>query len=139
MDDDWSHEQQDVLEALNQGDSGPLVEYMLNGGKIPEMLREAVEHKLKSGSFLWKPTIVKVGRPSEDIWSSIGFLREKKVMQRLGTKSATDIEYELAEKYGLSHDSLVKKLKEATAELKCYASREGGDWATKLLNLNKEK
>jgi len=61
------------------------------------------------------------------------------MMQRVSKLKATEIEFELAERHGLSHDNLVKKLKNATSALKYFASKEGGEWAANLLNLNKEK
>lgn len=136
---DWTSKQQDILEDLNAGNAQSLVSYLLEGGNVSGTLREVVEHRLNTGSFSWKADEGKVGRPAEDIWRSIGYLREKKMMQRFGKLKATEIEFELADKHGLSHDSFVKKLKNATRTLKYFASKEGGEWAANLLNLNKEK
>ena len=136
---DWTSKQQDILEDLNAGNAQSLVAYLMEGGSVSGTLREVVEHRLNSGSFSWKADEGKVGRPAEDIWRSIGYLREKKKMQRVGKLKATEIEFELADKHGLSHDSFVKKLKNATRTLKYFASKEGGEWAANLLNLNKEK
>ena len=136
---DWTSKQQDILEDLNAGNAQSLVAYLMEGGSVSGTLREVVEHRLNSGSFSWKADEGKVGRPAEDIWRSIGYLREKKMMQRVGKLKATEIEFELADKHGLSHDSFVKKLKNATRTLKYFASKEGGEWAANLLILNKEK
>ena len=136
---DWTSKQQDILEDLNAGNAQSLVAYLMEGGSVSGTLREVVEHRLNSGSFSWKADEGKVGRPAEDIWRSIGYLREKKMMQRVGKLKATEIEFELADKHGLSHDSFVKKLKNATLTLKHFTSKEGGEWAANLLNLNKEK
>ena len=136
---DWTSKQQDILEDLNAGNAQSLVAYLMEGGSVSGTLREVVEHRLNSGSFSWKADEGKVGRPAEDIWRSIGYLREKKMMQRVGKLKATEIEFELADKHGLSHDSFVKKLKNATRTLKHFTSKEGGEWAANLLNLNKEK
>jgi len=132
--DEWSHEQQTVLEALNAGDASPLISYLLTGRRVSATLREAAEARLKEGFFSWKAQVGRVGRPADDVWQSIGFLREKKDMQRSGKLKATDIEYLLAEKHGMSHDNLVKKLKQATSFLKHCASQENGGWASMILN-----
>ena len=124
---DWTSKQQDILEDLNAGNAGSLVAYLIEGGSVSGTLREVVEHRLNSGSFSWKPDEGKVGRPAEDIWCSIGYLREKKMMQRVGKLKATEIEFELADKHGLSRDSFVKKLKNATSTLKYFSSKEGGE------------
>jgi len=136
---DWTSKQQDILEDLNAGNAQSLVSYLMEGGNVSGTLRKVVEHRLNAGSFSWKADEGKVGRPAEDIWRSIGYLREKKMMQRVSKLKATEIEFELAERHGLSHDNLVKKLKNATSALKYFASKEGGEWAANLLNLNKEK
>ena len=136
---DWTSKQQDILEDLNAGNAQSLVSYLLEGGNVSGTLREVVEHRLNTGSFSWKADEGKVGRPAEDIWRSIGYLREKKMMQRVGKLKATEIEFELADRHGLSHDNFVKKLKNATSTLNYFASKEGGEWAANLLNLNKEK
>ena len=136
---DWTSRQQDILEDLNAGNAGSLVAYLMEGGSVSNTLREAIEHRLNTGSFSWKADAGKVGRPAEDIWRSIGYLREKKMMQRVSKLRATEIEFELADRHGLSHDSFVKKLKNATRTLKYFASKEDGEWANNLLNLNKEK
>ena len=136
---DWTSKQQDILEDLNAGNAQSLVAYLMEGGSVSGTLREVVEHRLNTGSFSWKADEGKVGRPTEDIWRSIGYLREKKMMQRVGKLKATEIEFELADRHGLSHDNFVKKLKNATSMLNYFASKEGGEWAANLLNLNKEK
>ena len=136
---DWTSRQQDILEDLNAGNAQSLVSYLMEGGNVLGTLREVVEHRLNTGSFSWKVDEGKVGRPVEDIWRSIGYLREKKMMQRVSKLKATEIEFELADRHGLSHDNLVKKLKNATSSLNYFASKEGGEWAANLLNLNKEK
>ena len=136
---DWTSKQQDILEDLNAGNAQSLVAYLMEGGSVSGTLREVVEHRLNSGSFSWKADEGKVGRPAEDIWRSIGYLREKKIMQRVSKLKATEIEFELADRHGLSHDNLVKKLKNATSTLNHFASKEGGEWAANLLNLNREK
>ena len=136
---DWTSKQQDILEDLNAGNAQSLVAYLMEGGSVSGTLREIVEHRLNTGSFCWKADEGKVGRPAEDIWRSIGYLREKKMMQRVSKLKATEIEFELADRHGLSHDNLVKKLKNATSTLNYFASKEGGEWAANLLNLNKEK
>ena len=136
---DWTSKQQDILEDLNAGNAQSLVSYLMEGGSVSGTLREVVEHRLNTGSFSWKADEGKVGRPTEDIWRSIGYLREKKMMQRVGKLKATEIEFELADRHGLSHDNFVKKLKNATSTLNYFASKEGGEWAANLLNLNKEK
>ena len=136
---DWTSKQQDILEDLNAGNAQSLVAYLMEGGNVSGALREVVEHRLNTGSFSWKADEGKVGRPAEYIWRSIGYLREKKMMQRVSKLKATEIEFELADRHGLSHDNLVKKLKNATSTLNYFASKEGGEWAANLLNLNKEK
>ena len=136
---DWTSKQQDILEDLNAGNAQSLVSYLMEGGNVLGTLREVVEHRLNTGSFSWKVDEGKVGRPVEDIWRSIGYLREKKMMQRVSKLKATEIEFELADRHGLSHDNFVKKLKNATSTLNYFASKEGGEWAANLLNLNKEK
>ena len=136
---DWTSKQQDILEDLNAGKAESLVAYLMEGGKVSGTLREIVEHRLNTGSFSWKANEGKVGRPAEDILRSISYLREKKMMQRTGKLKAIEIELALADKHGLSHDNLVKKLKNATNTLKYFATKEEGQWAAKLLNLNKEK
>ena len=136
---DWTSKQQDILEDLNAGNAQSLVSYLMEGGSVSGTLKEVVEHRLNTGSFSWKADEGKVGRPTEDIWRSIGYLREKKMMQRVGKLKATEIEFELADRHGLSHDNFVKKLKNATSTLNYFASKEGGEWAANLLNLNKEK
>ena len=136
---DWTSKQQDILEDLNAGNAQSLVAYLMEGGSVSGTLSEVVEHRLNTGSFSWKADEGKVGRPAEDIWRSIGFLREKKMMQRVSKLKATEIEFELADRHGLSHDNFVKKLKNATRTLNYFASKEGGEWAANLLNLNKEK
>ena len=136
---DWTSKQQDILEDLNAGNAQSLVSYLMEGGNVLGTLREVVEHRLNTGSFSWKADEGKVGRPVEDIWLSIGYLREKKMMQRVSKLKATEIEFELADRHGLSHDNLVKKLKNATSTLNYFASKEVGEWAANLLNLNKEK
>ena len=136
---DWTSKQQDILEDLNAGNAQSLVAYLMEEGSVSGTLREVVEHRLNTGSFSWKADEGKVGRPTEDIWRSIGYLREKKMMQRVGKLKATEIEFELADRHGLSHDNFVKKLKNATSTLNYFASKEGGEWAANLLNLNKEK
>ena len=136
---DWTSKQQDILEDLNAGNAQSLVSSLMEGGNVLGTLREVVEHRLNTGSFSWKADEGKVGRPAEDIWRSIGYLREKKMMQRVSKLKATEIEFELADRHGLSHDNFVKKLKNATSTLNYFASKEGGEWAANLLNLNKEK
>ena len=136
---DWTSKQQDILEDLNAGNAQSLLSYLMEGGNVSGTLREVVEHRLNTGSFSWKADEGKVGRPAEDIWRSIGYLREKKMMQRVSKLKATEVEFELADRHGLSHDNLVKKLKNATSTLNYFASKEGGEWAANLLNLNKEK
>ena len=136
---DWTSKQQDILEDLNAGNAQSLVAYLMEGGSVLGTLREVVEHRLNTGSFSWKADEGKVGRPAEDIWRSIGYLREKKMMQRVSKLKVTEIEFELADRHGLSHDNFVKKLKNATSTFNYFASKEGGEWAANLLNLNKEK
>jgi hypothetical protein len=101
---DWTSKQQDILEDLNAGNAQSLVAYLMEGGSVSGTLREVVEHRLNTGSFSWKADGGKVGRPPEDIWRSIGYLREKKMMQRVSKLKATEIEFELADRHGLSHD-----------------------------------
>ena len=75
---DWTSKQQDILEDLNAGNAQSLVSYLMEGGNVSGTLRKVVEHRLNAGSFSWKADEGKVGRPAEDIWRSIGYLREKK-------------------------------------------------------------
>ena len=123
MDESWTHETQDVFEALEKREASPLISFLLSNKDIHPDLKLHVEHLLNTGSFAWKAHAPKLGRPfgAWGIWSCIGLYQHKKQMQREAPKKlVVDIEQALSDTYGLNVEDIKKYIrngKQATEKI----------------------
>ena len=141
-DEEWTHEMQDVLEALNEDDGSLLVQFLMNEEDLHPDLRLHIEHLLQSGSFNWTPSSPKIGRPKGgwDIWACIGlFKRKAELLVETPKRRVIDVEQQLADDYASNVEDVKKHVSKGKKELQKLAEKPDGSWARELLQTSAKK
>jgi len=134
---EWSHEELDIIDTLKAGNASLLVQHLLDGKTINKDLHLIVENYLIEGMFQWKSNTPKIGRPKSDKWddwSCIGLFRAKKHLREARPNMRViDIEGTLAREYGLNVDDLKANITKGKKLLSSLASKPDMKWAEELL------
>ena len=141
-DEEWTHEMQNVLEALNKRQGSLLVQFLLNKTDLHPNLRLRVEDMLQKGSFNWSPASPKVGRPQGgwEIWACIGlFLRKAELLAETPKRRVIDVEQQLADDYASNVEDVKKHVSKGKKELQKLAEKPDGIWARELLQASAKK
>ena len=141
-DEEWTHEMQNVLEALNEGDGSLLVQFLMHGEHLHSDLRLHIEHLLQNGSFHWTPSSPKIGRPKGgwDIWACIGLYKRKiELLSETPERRVIDVEQQLADDYASNVEDVKKHVSKGKKELQKLAKKPDGGWARKLLQTSAKK
>ena len=139
---EWTHEMQNVLEALNEGDGSLLVQFFLNQTDLHPDLRLRIEDLLQKGSFNWSPASPKIGRPKggRDIFFCINlFIRKQELLSATPKPRVIDIEYQLAEDCASNVEDIKKYVTRGKKALQNMAEKPDGDWALEWLNPSAKK
>ena len=141
-DEEWTHEMQNVLEALNEGDGSLLVRFLMDGKHLHSDLRLHIEHLLQNGSFHWTPSWPKIGRPKSgwDIWACIGLYKRKiELLSETPKRRVIDVEQQLADDYASNVEDVKKHVSKGKKELQKLAEKSDGSWARELLEIAAKK
>lgn len=139
---EWTHEMQNVLEALNEGDGSLLVRFLMDGEHLHLDLRLHIEHLLQNGSFHWTPSSPKIGRPRGgwDIWACIGLYKRKtELLAETPKRRVIDVEQQLADDYASNVEDIKKHVRKGKKELQKIAEKPDGGWARELLQMPAKK
>ena len=133
----WTHEQLNVLEALNAGSANELVSFILEGGELNVPLISKLKSLIKDGNFSWKANNPKVGRPISDKWSDwacLNLFAEKMYqLENSPDKRVIDIEMFLSKEHGVNIDDLRKHITKGKKLYEYFVSKEGEEWAKQLI------
>ena len=139
---EWTHEMQNVLEALNKRQGSLLVQFLLNKTDLHPDLRLHIEDLLQKGSFNWSPASPKIGRPKGgwDIWACIGLYKRKiELLSETPKRRVIDVEQQLADDYASNVEDVKKHVSKGKKELQKLAKKPDGGWARKLLQTSAKK
>ena len=142
VDEEWTHEMQNALEALNEGDGSLLVQFLMHGKHLHSDLKLHIEHLLQNGSFRWTPSSPKIGRPRGgwDLWACIGlYTRKMELLSETPKRRVIDVEQQLVEDYASNVEDIKKHVRQGKKELQKIAEKPEGGWALEWLNPSTKK
>lgn len=134
---EWTHEQLNAFESLENGEVNELIRLLLNDGILNKALRDRLSKQLSEGDFVWNPRKAKIGRPRSkkwDIWACVGLARRKsELIEQCPNLRVIDIEYQMADEYALNIDDLRKYVREGKKNLSYMAGKPEMEWAKNIL------